>query len=71
VDFLWRAQRLILEVDGFAYHGNRVAFERDRLRDADLQAVGYQVMRVTWRQIKQRPEAVIAHLAQALALSRA
>src|SRR4051794_29307779 len=34
VDFLWREQKLIVEVDGFAYHSSRQAFERDRRRDA-------------------------------------
>ncbi len=67
VDLLWRPQRLIVEVDGFAYHAHRAAFERDRLRDAELQAAGYRVIRVTWRQLESRPEAVIARLAQALA----
>jgi very-short-patch-repair endonuclease len=67
VDFLWQPQRLIVEMDGFAYHASRAAFERDRLRDAELQADGYRVLRVTWRQVEARPEAVIARLAQALA----
>jgi very-short-patch-repair endonuclease len=66
VDFLWRDSRLVVEVDGFAYHAHRGAFERDRLRDAELQAAGYRVMRVTWRQIAEAPEAVIARVAQAL-----
>ena len=52
VDFLWRRQRLIVEVDGFTYHASRAAFERDRLRDAELHAAGYRVMRVTWQQIE-------------------
>jgi Protein of unknown function (DUF559) len=34
VDFLWPAHRLIVEVDGYAYHSDRGAFERDRRRDA-------------------------------------
>jgi very-short-patch-repair endonuclease len=71
VDFVWRRQRLVVEVDGFAYHASREAFERDRLRDAELRANGYRVIRVTWRQIEDRPEAVIARLAQALAVARA
>jgi very-short-patch-repair endonuclease len=70
VDFLWREQRLIVEVDGYAYHGTRAAFERDRARDADLQARGYRVMRVTWRQLVDEPEALIARIAQALAWPR-
>jgi very-short-patch-repair endonuclease len=67
VDFLWRPQRLVVEVDGHAYHGTRAAFERDRLRDAELQAAGHLVMRVTWRQLVDRPEAVVARIAGALA----
>jgi very-short-patch-repair endonuclease len=66
VDMLWRAERLIVEIDGFEYHRTREAFERDRLRDARLQAAGYRVMRVTWRQILEQPEAVVARVAQAL-----
>jgi very-short-patch-repair endonuclease len=66
VDFLWRDARLIVEVDGFAFHSSRTAFERDRARDAVLAAAGYRVVRVTWRQIVDQPEAVIARLAAAL-----
>ena len=40
VDMLWHPQRLVVEVDGYAYHANRAAFERDRRRDAALQAAG-------------------------------
>jgi len=67
VDLLWAAQRLVVEVDGYAYHSSRAAFERDRLRDADLHAAGLQVMRFTWRQLLDGPEAVVARLAAALA----
>lgn len=63
VDFLWPAARLVVEVDGFAFHRTRGAFERDRRRDADLAAAGYTVVRFTWRQITQEPEAVVAQLA--------
>lgn len=69
VDALWREQRLVVEVDGFAYHAGREAFERDRRRDADLHAAGYRVLRVTWRRITGEPEAVVATIAQALARS--
>jgi len=66
VDFLWRAQRLVVEVDGFAYHSSRAAFERDRRKDADLQAAGLRVNRVTYRQIERECEAVIASIARQL-----
>jgi very-short-patch-repair endonuclease len=67
VDFLWPAERLVIEVDGFAYHATRQAFERDRLRDGKLQARGLRVMRVTWQQITGTPESLIARIAAALA----
>jgi very-short-patch-repair endonuclease len=70
VDLLWREQGLVVEVDGFAFHSGRAAFERDRVRDSRLVASGLRVMRVTWRQIVHEPMAVVAGLAQALAFSR-
>jgi very-short-patch-repair endonuclease len=66
VDFLWPDQKLIVEVDGYAFHADRHAFERDRVRDASLNALGYVVMRVTWQQLVSRREAVIARVAKAL-----
>jgi very-short-patch-repair endonuclease len=66
VDLLWRAGRLIVEVDGFAFHSSRTAFERDRRRDATLTAAGYRVVRVTWQQIKRKPIPTVAMLAQVL-----
>lgn len=67
VDFLWRESRLVVEADGYRFHSSPAAFERDRLRDADLTAAGLRVVRVTWRQLSEAPLAVVARLAQALA----
>jgi very-short-patch-repair endonuclease len=67
IDFLWRARRLAVEVDGYAFHGGRPAFERDRQRDARLQAKGATTMRVTWLQMQHEPYAVVGRIAQALA----
>ena len=66
VDFLWPEARLIVEVDGFAFHGHRPAFERDRLRDMVLRDRGFEVIRVTWKQLVDQPLLVIAHIARAL-----
>jgi very-short-patch-repair endonuclease len=64
VDAFWPAERLVVEVDGYAYHGNRAAFERDRRKDAALVAAGYTVIRITWRQLADEPFAVVALLAR-------
>jgi predicted transcriptional regulator of viral defense system len=68
VDFLWRAQGLVVEVDGRETHGTRAAFERDRERDRILQAHGWRVVRITWRQLHEAPDAVAADLARLLGL---
>ena len=52
VDFLWRAERLVVEVDGWESHRTRSAFERDRARDTRLALLGYEVLRFTWRQLE-------------------
>ncbi len=67
VDFLWRDAGLVVEVDGFAFHSGRARFEGDRRRDADLAARGVTVIRVTWRQLVDQPEAVLVRIGQALA----
>jgi very-short-patch-repair endonuclease len=66
-DFLWRDQRLIVEVDGYAFHSSRRSFERDHERDLVLKAAGFDVLRFTRRQIVEEPGLVIARLAHALA----
>ncbi len=38
IDFLWPAERVAAETDGWTYHGHRDAFERDRARDRELHA---------------------------------
>jgi very-short-patch-repair endonuclease len=65
-DFHWPKQRLIVETDGYQYHGHRYAFERDRRRDQAHIAAGYTVIRFTWRQIEREPFRVVAVIATAL-----
>ena len=66
VDFYWRRERLVVEVDGFAFHANTRKFDSDRRRDAWLTANGLHVIRVTWRQLTGEPEVVLVRLAQTL-----
>jgi very-short-patch-repair endonuclease len=47
VDAVWRETKLIVELDGYATHGTRRAFERDRVRDRRLTAAGWRVIRLT------------------------
>jgi very-short-patch-repair endonuclease len=65
VDFLFAAQRLVVEADSWQFHRTRAAFERDRQRDAILARAGYRTLRVTDRQLKRRPSEVVAAIAAA------
>jgi hypothetical protein len=66
-DFVWRAQRLIIEVDGRDVHTTRRAFEHDRRRDQRLTMLGWRVVRFTWRQVLYEPAAVAATVAALVA----
>ena len=70
VDFLWRRQRLIVEIDGFAFHSSPGAFERDRRRDAVLTGAGFRGLRVTWRQLRKEAEALVVIVAHPLTRNR-
>lgn len=69
VDFVWRTERLAVEIDGYSFHASRRAFERDRLRGQELTALGYRMIRVTWRQMVDEPLRLVAQLAQALSVA--
>jgi very-short-patch-repair endonuclease len=66
VDFLWRDRQLIVETDGYRYHRGRAAFEEDRDRDLTLRTRGYEVIRLTYRQVIDDPGRVAEVLKQEL-----
>ena len=51
VDALYEAQKLIVEVDGWRFHGGRIAFETDRERDGRHRELGYDTHRLTERRL--------------------
>lgn len=66
VDFVV-GDRLVIEVDGAAFHTSSHAFEEDRRRDAALAARGYLVLRFSYRQVERRWPEVSAALAIVMA----
>ncbi len=67
VDFRVIDTPVILECDGWAYHGlDRATFERDRGRDADLTGAGWIIVRFTYRAITTRPKATADRILAAL-----
>jgi hypothetical protein len=70
VDCLWRQERLAVELDSRAAHETRAAFEADRDRDRRLQAEGWRVVRITWRQLHEEPERTAVDLGTLLKYKR-
>lgn len=66
VDFVWRDLNFCVELDGWAAHSSRAAFEKDRLKWADLASNGVTVMPVTGRQLASDGAGVVSRLVGAL-----
>jgi hypothetical protein len=66
VDFYWPKAKVIVETDGYTYHRDRPAFERDHESTAALSAAGYTVHRATYRMLKSNPGPFLALVASSL-----
>lgn len=70
VDALFEAERVIVELDGWEFHSDRAAFERDRARDAVTTAAGYITLRITQARMDESPDAEAKRLGRLLTLRR-
>lgn len=66
VDFAFPAQRVAIEIDGWAFHSDQQAFHNDRSRQNKLALAGWQVLRFTWLDITEHPQRVIAEIRAAI-----
>jgi len=66
VDFYWPQAKVIVETDGYKYHKDRVAFERDHETTVALTAAGYMVHRATYRMLKRDPGPFLTLVADSL-----
>jgi very-short-patch-repair endonuclease len=70
VDCHWSGTGQVVELDSWQAHGSKSAFQEDRIRDRVLRTAGYEVTRISWRQLDDEPEAIAADLRQLLNLGR-
>lgn len=56
VDLLWQAGGVVVEIDGYHYHNNSIAFAGDRDRDYRLLLSGYRVLRLTHDEVVRDTE---------------
>jgi very-short-patch-repair endonuclease len=68
VDFRILGTPIVLECDGWTYHGrDQYQFERDRACDAEFAAHGWIVVRFTYRRITHQPGDVASVIRRAIA----
>ena len=68
-DWQQAAARLVIEVDGWAFHTDPARFQRDRTRQNRLVAAGWTVLRFTWADLHHRPDKVIREVRAALTIA--
>lgn len=66
VDILFQDARVVIEIDGFAFHSDAETFQRDRNRQNAIALAGYQVLRFTWLDLVEYPERVLAEIRRAV-----
>ena len=65
VDALWTSG-LAIELDGERYHQHAGARARDASKQEALTALGYRVMRLTWRDVTATPVITLARVRRAI-----
>jgi very-short-patch-repair endonuclease len=66
-DFLWRRERLVVEIDGYNFHSGPASFSRDHEKDLFFKGLDLDVMRFTGDHVLHQPAMVLATVAQELA----
>ncbi len=62
VDVMFVGHKVIIEIDGFAFHSDAEAFQHDRTRQNVLVGNGWTVLRFTWSDLTERPHHVVAQI---------
>jgi len=70
VDIAFVTERLAIEIDGWAWHHSPDRFQRDRAKQNQLVGAGWTVLRFTWFDLTNRPDAVIRQVRAALDIAR-
>lgn len=69
VDIVIEGHQVLVECDGMAYHSSHRAFERDRRRWNLLRDAGWVLVWVTWHELHETPEEVVANVRRAIGIA--
>lgn len=67
VDVLWRRLGVAVELDSWRWHGGRWQFHRDREKGLAISRAGFELLRLTWPQVKDESREVVDTLRVVLA----
>lgn len=70
LDLAFVTERVLVEVDGWAYHRDLRAFLRDAARQNGLVLEGWTVIRTNWFELTTDPETFVRNVREALAANR-
>ncbi|OBG83187.1 hypothetical protein A5699_04855 [Mycobacterium sp. E802] len=65
IDVAFLIPKLAIETDGWAFHHDPEAFQKDRVKQNDIALSGWQVLRFTWLDLTEYPQRVIAEIRSA------
>lgn len=69
-DFMWREQRLIVELDSYQFHGGPRGFHNDHEKDFVYRDAGFDVLRPTRNHVIYEPARVLVSVVRALERSK-
>src|SRR5205823_9016101 len=67
VDMLWETARLVLEADGIGKYQTLADLHAEKRREARLQRLGYNILRVMWDEVINDPQGLVARIRAKLA----
>jgi very-short-patch-repair endonuclease len=68
-DFMWREQRLIVEIDSYTFHGGPNGFDSDHDKDLVYREAGFDVLRPTRSHVINEPMRILVLVTQGLTRS--
>ncbi|GAB3622373.1 hypothetical protein GCM10027418_04550 [Mariniluteicoccus endophyticus] len=66
LDVAFHREQVAVEIDSWQFHGGFEAFQHDRSRHNDLEAMGWRVLRITPEMLDEQPGQVVAWVREAL-----
>lgn len=56
LDFAYLEKKIAIECDSYGFHSDKSTWLHDRERQNHLTSLGWQILRITWEDLTQRPE---------------